>query len=124
MPAGEVSLALIGKAMDKHAVTHQLPRDTVAALLAEARAGGFYSLPSRIVKGTSLCPMYATDQGTVTMSVYRGAAVTTVEWGWGCSVPPVPAEPAQRLAAFRRWMFHINSVAMVRQWLGTIKFGM
>ncbi|MGI9090910.1 MAG: hypothetical protein ACR2GG_07395 [Gemmatimonadaceae bacterium] len=123
-PAGEVSLALTGNAADKHLSVHQLPRDTIAALLAAVRTAGFYGLPRRISYGTSLCPVYMTDQGTVTVTVYRNTATTTVEQDWGCAIPPVPPEPAQRLAAFRRWLEHINSVAQVRQWLGTIAFDM
>ena len=66
------------------AIVDTAPRGTYAALIARARAIGFYELPSEIQKDPVLCRNYATDHPTAITTIFTGPTTKQVSDYHGC----------------------------------------
>ena len=64
--------------------TGTVERATLAALVQRAEAFGFFALPARLERNSSLCTDWATDHPTVTVTIYRATGAKAVEDYHGC----------------------------------------
>lgn len=84
------------------AVVDTAPRGTYAAIVARARAIGFYELPPEIRKDSVLCRNFATDHPTVTTTIFTGPTTKQVSDYHGCfeTVEHKVLTPIRKLRAF------------------------
>ncbi len=94
--------------------------DAVAAgvadsLMAQARSSGFFALPDSIA-GSPLCPDYATDHPTITVTVF-GAPTKRVVYYTGCYLLSGDHTNAPSLLALGRFAANIDSLTGARRWI-------
>ncbi len=99
-----------------HFVIDTAPRGTYASIVARARAIGFYELPTEIRKDPTLCHNLATDNPTVTTTIFSGPATKQVSDYHGCfeTVEHGVLTPIQKLRAFED---EIDSTLRSSRWV-------
>lgn len=87
----------------------------VVALLSQAEATGFFTLPDTLQLDAAYCPDRATDLPTATVTIFRPTRAKTVVDYHGCNAlsNPTTAAALTRLRAFEE---AIDSVANTGRW--------
>jgi hypothetical protein len=85
----------------------------VEALVRRAGAAGFFELPEEITADPALCRDRATDQPTVTVTIYRAAGVKRVVDYRGCAPAPAVEGRLERLRALEA---AVDSAAGSSRW--------
>lgn len=88
----------------------------IAGLLAEADKLGFDTLPEVIAKDRRFCPDNATDHPTVTVTMFRRAAIKRVEDYLGCFARS-DHSVTQLVAQLRAFEKSIDSTAGSARWV-------
>jgi hypothetical protein len=123
-PAYRLSLAADGRvsfASRNPGDTSRVASDRIAPagirwLATEAVRIGFYSLPPVIADDRRLCRDLATDQPTVTLTLFRSAGASRVEDYHGCVNAP-DHSPVARVTALRELEVRVDSVAGSQRWV-------
>jgi hypothetical protein len=95
----------------------------VEALAAEAARIGFHRLPEELRAEKRLCPVLVTDHQTVTMTIYRAAAVNRVEFYTGCYRDaarygtPLEDRVVPELRPLVRFIVSIENAADIARWI-------
>jgi hypothetical protein len=88
----------------------------IAALLPAAVRLGVFQLPSVVAQAPELCPDYATDHSTVTVSIYGSGRVKRIVDYQGCFLRS-DHSTASRLDNLRLFESLVDSVAGSRRWV-------
>lgn len=96
-------------------------RDTIAprafqSLVRDAHRIGFFTLPRDIAADRTLCPMKATDNPTVTVTIFRADSTHQVVDYRGCYAG-TDLTVTSRLSALHRFENAADSVAGSKRWL-------
>jgi hypothetical protein len=97
-------------------ITDSIRRSDFAWLLQAANSIGFNSFPRVIARDPDLCRSYATDQPTVTVTIFRPDSTIRVEDYHGCFLRH-DLSVSTPLGALRHFERQIDSVAHSERWV-------
>jgi len=114
--ADEVRFESHNRGDSTRVITDTAAPGTYKALVARARAIGFYGLPTEILKDSVLCNNRATDHPTVVTTIYTGSSTKQVSDYHGCfeTVEHEDLAPIQKLRAFEN---EIDSALHSSRWV-------
>ena len=86
------------------------------SLYARAARSQFFSLPDSVDEGSSLCPIYATDHPTLTLT-FHGRSTKRVFYYTGCYLRNDFHTVAPSLQALARLAVAVDSATGARRWI-------
>ena len=126
-PAYRVSLTARGHVTfasrnpgDSTTRSDSVPLETLTMLVRRANTIGFARLPNRLMSDTALCAIVATDHPTITVTIYSGASVRSVEDYHGCRRRD-GAIPDQ-LHQLRAYEAAIDTATGAQRWIRPARF--